>query len=288
MSLNFLALAGSLLASVGYCADPAQGWLGYAMGVNPAKTGIITFIEAYWVVPDNPTVDGAFFSPWFGIESSDNLNLIQPVNPWVSLASNHWEIYNEYYQWDPTYNYDSKASDVSAGDVIYGSVTYNGDSAQSYTMYHKDITTGWSVSSTIDVQKQSNGQLPKPTNSNHNHKKQYKQYTIAYFVFEKEARCDQYPPNDEVTFYNISIFYNNNKVSPQWTTAYVDDVCNNRAQVVDEATIKITWENKDHRKKKLIISLNFLPKYFSKLFNFVLVKKNYFLAYDDYFVCIRK
>jgi len=166
-----------------------------------------------------------FFSPWFGIESSDNLNLIQPVNPW---ASNHWEMYNEYYQWSPTYNYDSKSFDVSAGDVLYGNVTYV-ESTQSYLMVHVDMTTGATVSSTIAIQKQSNGD--------------YKEYTIAYFVFEKEARCDQYPPNNQVTFYDISIYYNNKKVSPTWTTAYVDDVCNNRAKVVDEATIQITWDS---------------------------------------------
>ncbi len=38
---------------------------------------IITFMEARWKVPSNPARGGAFYSPWFGIESSDNLNLIQ-------------------------------------------------------------------------------------------------------------------------------------------------------------------------------------------------------------------
>jgi len=226
MSSCISVLIGSLMAAVAFGADPADGWLGYAMGENPGKTGIITFIEAYWLVPENPLVKGAFFSPWFGIETSDNLNLIQPVNPW---SDNHWEIYNEYYQWSPESNYDSKASDVSAGDLIYGSVTFNGNSAQSYNMYHKDLTIGWSVNSTIAVQKEANGN--------------YKQYTIAYFVFEKVANCDQYPPNNEVTFFNISIYYNDEKVSPQWSTAYVDNVCDNRATVIDESTIKITWDS---------------------------------------------
>lgn len=61
--------------------DPAEGWLGYAKATYPQ--GIITYIEAKWRVPDDPADGGAFFSPWFGIEASDNLNLIQPVNPWV-------------------------------------------------------------------------------------------------------------------------------------------------------------------------------------------------------------
>src|SRR4051812_8429112 len=65
--------------------DPADGWLGYAQATYPK--GIITYIEAKWRVPDDPNEGGAFFSPWFGIEASDNLNLIQPVNPWVGKLS---------------------------------------------------------------------------------------------------------------------------------------------------------------------------------------------------------
>ena len=30
------------------------------------------------------------------LQTSDNLNLLQPVNPWLG---NEWQIYNEYYQW---------------------------------------------------------------------------------------------------------------------------------------------------------------------------------------------
>jgi hypothetical protein len=75
------------LAAVCCAQDPASGWMGYAMGTYPS--GVITYIEAKWVVPDNPKRDGGYFSPWFGIETSDNLNLIQPVNPWESMCSNN-------------------------------------------------------------------------------------------------------------------------------------------------------------------------------------------------------
>ncbi len=33
-------------------------------------------------------------------------------------------------------------------------------------------------------------------------------------------------------------------ITPAWTTSYVDDVCDNRAHVVDPATIEITWNPK--------------------------------------------
>ena len=59
--------------------DPAQGWLGYAKAVSPTNAGRITYAEATWINGGNPSQGGAFYSPWFGIETSDNLNLFQPV-----------------------------------------------------------------------------------------------------------------------------------------------------------------------------------------------------------------
>jgi hypothetical protein len=40
--------------------DPAQGWLGYAVGTNPSGSGIITKAEATWVVPSNPESGDCF------------------------------------------------------------------------------------------------------------------------------------------------------------------------------------------------------------------------------------
>lgn len=62
--------------------DPAQGWLGYATATCPAGT-VITKLSAYWPVGATPRQSNSFFSPWFGIDAADNLNLLQPVNPWL-------------------------------------------------------------------------------------------------------------------------------------------------------------------------------------------------------------
>lgn len=231
-------LAISLLPLV-WGKDPAEGWLGYATGTNPNQDDTpITFIEAYWKNCDNPKTEGAFFSPWFGIETSDNLNLIQPVNPWTG---NGWQIYNEYFQWKPVHNENSDSYKSSPGDILYGSVTLN-EKDHSYTILHKDLTNGASVTTTIPIQKKNFGG-------------DYKTYNIVYFVFEKEAECSQYPPDGEVTFYNITVEYGGKKVSPDWTTAYVDDVCNNRAHIIDEDTIKISWDTSmDNGEKQAAIT----------------------------------
>jgi hypothetical protein len=216
--------------------DPANGWLGYARGVNPdGGTVPITFIEAWWTNLKEPSNKNCFYSPWFGIETSDNLNLIQPVNPW---NGNEWTIYNEYFQWVPTHNENSRSHRVYPGDLIYGSVTLDAAN-HAYKVYHADLTSGheWSVNTTIAIQTKAGS---------------YKTYSMTYFVFEKTCRsCNEYPPDDIVTFSNISVYWNGVQKSPKWTTAYVDNVCNNRAHVVDESTITITWNSKSDQPNEI-------------------------------------
>ena len=146
------------------------------------------------------------------------------MNPWTGY---NWEIYNEYFQWSPENNINSAAHTVQPGDVLYGSVTYDADSS-SYMMYHVDETDGWSVNTSIPIQTDGNGNPKK--------------FTMSYFVFEKSQwACDQYPTNEQVTFYDITMEFDGKKVQPAWTTAFVDDHCDFRAAIVDESTIKMTW-----------------------------------------------
>jgi len=205
--------------------DPAPGWMGYAQGLSPNGHGRITYIEAKWKVGQNPTVGGAFYSPWFGIDTSDNMNLLQPVNPWLGDS---WVIYNEYYQWDPEYNYNSDQIDVRTGDELFGSLEFNPDN-QTYTIVHTVLNTGRSVTTNMYIQQDENGD--------------YKNYTIAYFVMEKsEWDCDQYGPDGKVVFYDIKVEYDNKVVTPKWSTGVVDDTCNCRAHLDSTAQISITWD----------------------------------------------
>jgi len=201
--------------------DPAPGWLGYAKASGNGV--ILTHIEAKWKVPSNPTQPGLFFGIWFGIEPDPALNLIQPVLPWTG---NSWQIYNEYFQWQPQHNFDSASHTVKAGQTVYAYVTYN-KSIESYTMYNSIMETGWGVMSTIPIQKQNGS--PKT-------------YTDAYFVMEKDASsCKQYSPDGQVTFYDIVIEWDGAQMSPSWSTAVKDNVCDCRAHILNETAIQITW-----------------------------------------------
>lgn len=83
------------------------------------------------------------------------------MNPWVGDG---WEQYIEYFQWSPENNYDSASASASPGDVLFANVTFN-EAAQTYTAFHKNMNTGWSVSHTLPVQRRRDGT--------------YKNYTIA-------------------------------------------------------------------------------------------------------------
>jgi hypothetical protein len=85
-----LTIAAAALAGAA-AQDPAGGWLGYATDSCPGGSRL-TFMDAYWKVGATPRNSGSFYSPWFGSDTTDNLNLIQPVNPWLG---NEWQIYNE-------------------------------------------------------------------------------------------------------------------------------------------------------------------------------------------------
>jgi len=215
--------------------DPAQGWLAYAKGVNPAgSTEPITYFEAYWTnlkapADKSPT---CFYAPWYGIETSDNLNLIQPVNAWNDGGSMKWCLMNYYFQWSPQHVTQGRKMYPVAADSLYASVTFH-EASQSYMMYSEILTNGHKDTSnlTIPVQK--------------DHKGDYKKYTIVYVVFEKIChRCDEYPADDIVTYHNISVYYGGKKVSPKWSTGVVDEVCDMTAHIVDESTVTITWNSK--------------------------------------------
>ena len=150
---------------------------------------------------------------------------LQPVNPWLGSS---WAAYIEYFQWSPENNINSNQGTVRPGDILYGNVSLSAD-GKSYDSYHSS-SNGWSVRMNVPIQKKNGGQL--------------KDYTILYVVFEKPANCNQYPPEGVVTFTDIRIEWEGKQETPVWTTGIVDDVCNNRAAIVNASTVKITWDTK--------------------------------------------
>eukprot|EP00038_Savillea_parva_P006838 m.166238 g.166238 ORF g.166238 m.166238 type:complete len:256 (-) comp12661_c0_seq1:162-929(-) len=215
-SLALLALAGTAFAQ-----DPAGGWMAYAVGTVPSGTTRITSLSMSWKVSADPKPSNAFFSPWFGMDPADNLNLIQPVNPW---GGGQWVGYTEYFQWSPVHNSNSNQIPVKAGQTLHGSLKYN-EASDSYTLTQTNVDTG--TSSTQNVPCQSG-----------------KKYILPYVVYEKLFPCGDYPPDGIVTFTNITAECDGVDCtkSIRWDAKVKDANCNMKANIKSPTEISITWD----------------------------------------------
>lgn len=139
---------------------------------------------------------------------------------------------NEYFQWQPEHNQNSAQHVVKPGEELFGSITYDA-TTHSYDVYHNS-SDGWEVHMPIKIQKDAAGR--------------YKNYSIGYFVFEKDAPCADYPPDEVVTFYDIQMQWDGVNSKAVWSTGIVDDVCEMRAHIVNPSTsngvVNITWSTK--------------------------------------------
>jgi len=206
--------------------DPANGWMAYAVGAIPSKYERITKLEMTWTVGEAAKRSRAFYSPWFGMDPADNLNLIQPVNPW---GGSSWSMYTEYYQWSPTHNSNSRQYSVKAGQTLRGSLDYD-SSSDSYTLSQTIVETGKTSSQTVACQSG-------------------KKYVVPYVVYEKEWTCSDYPPDGVVTFRDIVVECDGTDCTQdvQWQAQVEGSNCGMAAHVdkaakaTSENEISITW-----------------------------------------------
>ena len=83
-------------------------------------------------------------------QSSDNLDLLQPVNPWTG---NGWSAYDEEFLWNGMRNRNSRAISASAGDVMFARVYFN-EKEQTYTASQANMNTGEIVNMTVPVERE--------------------------------------------------------------------------------------------------------------------------------------
>jgi len=218
--MRYAAIIALSLASVA-AQDPAHGWMAYAVGTLPDSVDRITRLEMTWTVGAEPKHSRAFFSPWFGMDPDDNLNLVQPVNPWSGSA---WSMYTEYFQWSPTHNSNSRQYAVKAGDTLHGSIVYS-QASDSYELKQTRVETGEVSSQVVPCQKG-------------------KKYRVPYVVYEKTYPCASYPPDGIVTFRNITVECDGTPctMAVEWAAKVKDDNCDMAAHIdSSKTTISITW-----------------------------------------------
>jgi len=220
-SLAVVASFGSVEKSTGKRDDPASSWLAYTVSRGNGKR--VTYVNATWIVPQNPSNPYGGNAPgwWFGIEPNPASDLIQPILAW-GYTSNEFTIFNGYFQWDDGYWWSSTQGQVQPGNTVTAWVKYS-PSDNSYNMFIACKETGFSVKSNIPVE-------------------QGKLYTDTYFVLEHQPDdCSGYPPNGQVTFTNIHIEIENKPVTPQWTAHTYVPACNSQAVVLSPSSVKFTW-----------------------------------------------
>jgi len=207
--------------------DPAEGWMAYAVGEVPSGVERITRMEMSWKVSTGAPNSRAFYSPWFGMDPADNLNLIQPVNPWLG---NNWAMYTEYFQWSPEHNSNSPQQGVQEGQTLHGSLIYM-EEVDSYNLTQAVVETG-AVSTQI-VRCQKSGVFGKG-----------KKYNLPYIVYEKVFPCNDYPKEGAVTFTDIVIECDGKDCTNEvkWASKVKDANCDFKANVISPTSISITWD----------------------------------------------
>lgn len=220
--MKAISTAAALFVASAAGQDPAEGWMAYAVGSIPAGKERITKLDMKWKVGAKATSSNSFYSPWFGMDPADNLNLVQPVNPWTG---NGWEMYTEYFQWSPEHNSNSQGYDVEPGQTLHGSIVYNSGS-DSYELSQEIVETGRKSSQTVKCQSG-------------------KKYVIPYIVYEKVTRCSNYPPDEKVTFYDIVAECDGEDCTNdiKWEAKVKDSNCDMKAVITSNTQISITWSN---------------------------------------------
>ena len=186
-------------------------------------------------------------------DPSDNLNLIQPVNPWLGQAP--WTMYTEYYQWsdgcvaadvgvmalpracDPrtplprSYNSNSAEYDVNAGQTLHGALVYLADQ-DAYNLTQTVVETGATSQQIVQCQ-------------------DGKKFKVPYVVYEKVWDCADYPPDQIVTFTNIKIECDGKDCTNgvKWKPSVVDPNCDMTAHVDKyPQSLYITWSTSGQSK----------------------------------------
>ena len=224
-ALSLLALSpAAVLAN-----DPAGSWLSYARYDAPAE-GIITALNTTWTVPSMPATSRGSNAPgwWFGVmDKNGDGALVQPILAYGYMG-NVYTIFNGVFDWTPGggWHTSPKKLTVKPGDKITSSVTYN-KRDNSYTMLIASAALGETISTDYTLLR-----------------RQTKNESSAVFVLEHQPRtCKAYPTSGEMSFENIYVEVDYKPVAaPAWEALQERPACSSKAEVVDSATIKITWD----------------------------------------------
>ena len=179
------------------------------------------------VVPSNPLRLGSDPSFWYGLQTANGTGaLIQPVLAWSQSSLGSYSIFHEVYDWNNRRDYRSPETyDVPEGDILTQSVTYRAED-NSYDMYIASSMTGKSIS--WNYQLQTSQTVPEST---------------AFVVVEHQPHsCDMFPASGGITFFDVTVDVDYQRVSPTWVAKQEVPACNSLSAVLDESSVSLTWD----------------------------------------------
>eukprot|EP01084_Bolivina_argentea_P149501 261157_1 len=225
MSLFSSSVIVTLLVCVTFSQNPGSKWLGYALGTNPnGDNSSISSIEMYWIVPEESTSLKCDFSVWFGIETNENTT----SHTYMHLQNQFLIEDNPMFLWCiGSLSLNGQQDGVFPGDLIHASITLD-EVNQRYRLDIADLTI-------------KNTHLTRYAQIGLNDVFSNVYIAFEYIKGQCLQTCNVYPPDDIIRFHNISVSWNGQKLNPKWNTGFGLDICGNRANVIDESTVAITW-----------------------------------------------
>jgi hypothetical protein len=172
-----------------------SGWLESANILSSSSTKSFGGLLAIWMVPSNPRGQDdqvLFFFPGFE-DINDTQSILQPV---LQLNQGQWSIAS----WNCCLNgitTSSPAVSVHSGDEIYGSIT-NNCPAGTYAC------SAWNVLS-LDLSTGESTTLSNTPSDGQSFNWAFGGVLEVYYV----SRCEDYPPDRELTFDGIIVFDEN-------------------------------------------------------------------------------
>ena len=217
---GLLSLLGAVAAAA---SDPSGGWLSYAVYNAPRPTDTITRMSATTVVPPAPSDGGGSPAFWFGLQTaSGDGALVQPItSKWLGDG---FYMFQEIFDWTDYNDHQTTPIRLRAGDVVHAEVAYV-KTSNSYRMT-------MNATGSDEVSRYEYKLLQTKTEAQ------------AYFVLEHQPQsCDELPPSGVVSWTNIEIEVNNERVeNPRWTAKQENPKCGSKATVVSSHTVNITWD----------------------------------------------
>jgi len=217
----------ALAVGLALAQDPADSWLAYTVAKGNGK--LVTQVNMTWAVPAYPTTRDGGNAPgwWFGIEPEPAMDLIQPILAYGDGQS-EYTAFNGEFDWHDGGWFQSPGFTVQPGAVLFASVTYD-QSSNSYIMdIQNQNATGQRVRSKRPI-------------------KYSEVYTDVYVVTEHQPNsCSEYPANGGITFYDISIAWENVvSADPNWQAFQYQPACNSQAHVVSPSEVSFSWDTSD-------------------------------------------